>query len=84
MLDGIQMRFDLPGFLGQRIESGDEGLLFRQRRERDFNTNYVCHFHRHVGGALHQWDQRGVLAGAQIVVGISCHHRFRSTIYART
>ncbi len=29
-LDGIQMRFDLPGFLGQCVEAGDEGLLFGQ------------------------------------------------------
>ena len=26
-LDGIQMRFDLPGLLGQRVEAGDDGLL---------------------------------------------------------
>jgi hypothetical protein len=35
-LNGRQMRFDLPGFLGQRVEAGDEGLLFGQWRQRDF------------------------------------------------
>jgi len=34
-LGGIQMRFELPGFLGQRVEAGDEGLLFGERRERN-------------------------------------------------
>ena len=27
-LDSIQMRFDLPRLLGQRVEAGDDGLLF--------------------------------------------------------
>ena len=33
--DRTQMRFDLPGFLGQCVEAGDDGLLFGQRRKRD-------------------------------------------------
>ena len=31
--DGIQVRFELSGFLGQRVEAGDEGLLFGEWRE---------------------------------------------------
>lgn len=33
-LDGIEMCFNLPCFLGQRVESGGEGLLFVQRWKR--------------------------------------------------
>ena len=43
-LDGLQMRFNLPSFLGQRVEAGNDGLLFSQRRQRDFNGEKLAGF----------------------------------------
>ena len=40
---GIQMRFKLAGILGQRVEAGDENLLFGQRWQ--WNLNLCHHFY---------------------------------------
>lgn len=42
-LGGIQMRFELAGFLGQRVEAGDEGLLFGEGWERNLNYPHLLH-----------------------------------------
>jgi len=62
-LDRIQMRFDLPGFLCQRVEAGNDGLLFGQQWNRNFLIEEPIFFDAHaVGGAftggLAQFDER--------------------------
>src|SRR5699024_713962 len=66
--DGIEMSDQLPGLGVQRVEAGDDGLLFGQWWQRDLDCFDVTNLERNVCTSLHQWDQYAIFGCGEVVV----------------